>query len=90
MIYGKFYSHNLKKNMRQVRRDTAKKEYEKNVTIYLLASNMMFDSVWSNPCSINKERENWGENFDSICNSFRYYNCDAERGKRILFFVEEA
>ena len=89
MIYGKFYSHSLKKNMRQVRKDTAKREYEKFQTVYLLASNMMFDCVWSGLCPINKERENWGENFESICNSFSYYNCDGERGKRILFFVED-
>lgn len=26
--------------------------------------------------------------FDSLVNSFRYYNCDRQRGKRIIFFAK--
>lgn len=89
MVYGNFYSHDLKKQMRQVRRDTAKKCYEKFQTVYLLASNMRFDNkIWGGACPIHKDRESWGENFESIINSFEYYNCDSERGRYVRFFVE--
>jgi hypothetical protein len=90
MIYGKnsFWSQSLKKNVRQITKREARKLYENNVEIFLQSSNMRLDNFWQYPMPLKKENARWdGENFDTICNAFEYYNCDSERGKYIHFFV---
>lgn len=88
MKFGTFYSHDLKKQVKQVNKTQAKKLYDENVTIYFKASNLRFDNLWSYPCPIKKERRMLGETFEIVCADFRYYNCDSYRGKYIQFFVE--
>ena len=88
MINEKFYSHWLKSNVQQVSKKTAEKLFDKGMTIYLHPSNMRFDSlIWQMPYGVKKP-ENWCGNFEALCNDFRYYNCDSERGRYIHYFVE--
>lgn len=89
MIYGNksFWSDSLRKNVRQVRKDVAKKSFENFQTVYLMSSNMRLDNFWVHPCPINKNK-GWERDFENILNEFSYYNCDSERGKYIHFFVE--
>lgn len=86
MKHNTFYSHNLKCEVKQINVRTAKKLFENGKELYLIPSNMTFDSVWYHPMSVKKETAHT-ENFDHIINEFTYYNCDNERGKYIQYFV---
>ena len=86
MKQNTFYSHNLKCEVKQINVRTAKKLFENGKELYLIPSNMVFDSLWYHPMSVKKETAHT-ENFDHIINEFSYYNCDNERGKYIQYFV---
>lgn len=90
MRYKKpFYSSTLKKEVKQINIIKAKKLFEQGKTIYLKCSNMMFDSFWQGPCPIVKNGNPWfKDNFDTIVNDFKYYNCSYETGRYPNFFVE--
>lgn len=88
MKFGKFYSHSLKANVKQINKTLAKKLYNSGKSIYVLQCNMIFDNVWQSPYLINIKDDMWGaENFDGRINDYTYYNCDNERGKYPCFFV---
>ena len=70
-----------------VKKITAKKLYEKGVKVWLHPCNLTLNNVWQVPYHFQKSETNT-ECFDSLINSFRYYNCDSQRGKRIIFFAE--
>lgn len=80
---------NAKANVlcKQVNKITAKKLYEKGVKIWLHPCNLTLNNVWQVPYHFQKSETNT-ECFDRLVNSFRYYNCDSQRGKRIIFFAE--
>ena len=42
--------------------------------------------MWQGPCMINKRDSDIS--FENMVNYFTYYNCDNERGKYPIFFVE--
>lgn len=87
----KFYSSRLQCDVRQIRKDTARKLFTNYVTIYLLSSNMAFDNVWQEPYRLNRNSYDMAGRkytFESICNNYRYFNCDGERGKEIKFYVK--
>ena len=72
---------------KQINVKTAKKLYDKGVKIWLHPCNLTLNNVWQVPYHFQKSETNT-ECFDSLVNSFRYYNCDSQRGKRIIFFAE--
>ena len=74
--------------VKQVNKIAAKNAYEHGETVYLLSCNMRPNNMWQSPCPINKERAHYGEDFECVVNSYIYYNCDNERGKYPIFFVE--
>lgn len=84
-----FYDATLGKRMQQISIRKARKLFDKNVTIYLQSSNMRFNTHFQSADPVNKKNCSswWG--FEQICNNFRYYNCDNERGKYIHFYVDE-
>jgi hypothetical protein len=84
----KFYSTRYKCEIQQIRKDTARKLFNAGVSIFMMASNMIFDNVWSVPMQTDKSHLGWHQNFDSICNEFKYYNCDCERGYYPRFYVK--
>lgn len=69
----------------QISARKAKKLYNKGCTIWLHPNKMKVRNPWQEPFNFQKESD---ESFDNIVNSFRYYNCDAQRGKRVIFFVQ--
>lgn len=69
-------------NMRQ-----ARKLYNEGTAIYLLPSKAMPGSVWILPIRISLDSYDPGD-FDAEVNTFRYYNCTAETGRRVHFYVE--
>lgn len=88
MKFGKFYSHDLKAVVRQINKTTAKKLYDKGITIYMQSCNMRFDNVWQHPYDVSNDMQHTkGYTFEQICNNYTYYNCDNVRGKYPCFFV---
>lgn len=70
-------------NMRQ-----ARKLYNEGTAIYLLPSKIILGSVWFLPIRISLDSYDPGS-FDAEVNTFRYYNCTTETGKRVHFYVED-
>lgn len=76
------------KTVKQVNKSTAEKLFNQGETLFLLPCNMRVNNMWQSPCPMNKEQSSWGDTFKSMVNSFRYYNCDKERGLYPIFFAE--
>ena len=96
MVQESFYSTTLKSVVKRIDKRVAEKMFNQGETIYFCSSNMMFDSVWQSPCPTNKAEieesmtpKNPDKLFDFMCADYRYYNCDAERGRRIKFYIKE-
>jgi len=83
-----FYSNVLKCRVKSIQKRTARKLYEFGVQIYLHPCKMRFDNPWQPPLPYRLGEYDDNRSFDEICNAFRYYNCDSERGKYIHFFVK--
>lgn len=85
----KFYSSIMKCTVMQINKTAARKRFENGETIYFTPSKMFFDNPWQYPVNVQKN-DKWFKDysFDKICNQYEYYNCDAERGKYIHFFVK--
>lgn len=85
----KFYSNTLRCTVKQINKTSARKRFENGETIYFTPSKMLFDNPWQYPVNVQK-KDRWFKDysFDTICNYFENYNCDAERGKYIHFFVK--
>lgn len=84
-----FYSSKLGKNVQQISKRRARRLYEQNVEIFLMASNLRFDNGFSHPMPLQKCRRLERDSFDGIVNEFEWYNCDSERGKYTHFYVAE-
>lgn len=69
-------------NMRQ-----ARKLYNEGTAIYLLPSKIVLGSVWFLPIRISLDSYDPGS-FDAEVNTFRYYNCTAETGRSVHFYIE--
>ena len=85
----RFYSERLKKQVQQVNKTRARNLYEKGVKIWFQTCKMSFDNKWSGPYWLQKdEPDAEGETFDQICNSLVYYNCNAQMGRYLHYFIE--
>lgn len=71
--------------VQQISKPSAKKLYDKNETIYLQSSNYYPFGVWQNLMSVCKKNDVYTD-FKYLYDSFRWYNCDSERGKYIHFY----
>ena len=54
---------------------------------------MRLNNHWQHPYKISKEQTEGnaftvGSTFKQMVNDFTYYNCDNERGKYPIFFIE--
>lgn len=74
-----------KKQVKQVNKTLAKKLYDNGKEIFLNSCNMRLNNMWTSPMPLNNSNE---EKFESVVNSFEYYNCCNERGKYANFFTE--
>lgn len=68
---------------RQINVKSARKLYDLGVKIWLHPCNLTLNNVWQVPYHYQKSETNT-ECFDSLVNSFRYYNCDRQRGKELF------
>lgn len=86
MINEVFWSNDLKCQVKQISKRTARKLWDEGREIYFHSSNMRFDNMWQPPMPACKDVA--GHTFDQVCSSYETYNCDNERGKYIHFFVK--
>ena len=86
---GKTYS--------RINKASARKQYLQGRTVFLLPCNFRFGSPWFSAYPMNRNRdenfvidETGMENrFNSLVNSFEYYNCTCrETGEYAAFYVE--
>ena len=75
------------RNVKQCNVLTAEKAYNNGKIIWLHPCNLKLKNVWQEPYTFQKSETNQ-ENFTSLVNSFKYYNCDSQRGRRVIFFIE--
>lgn len=72
-------------NVKQINAVKAKKLFEMGEKIYVHPCNMLVNNGWQNPAYIKMMVKS--DSFDQIVNAFKYYNCNAVIGKRVLFFM---
>ena len=73
--------------MKRITMTQARKLYNKGTKIYLMPSKAVPGSIWILPTRISMIDHN-PKAFDSEVNAYRYYNCTAETGKRVHFYIE--
>lgn len=70
----------------QISANKAKKLYDNGCVVWLHSCKMRVRNPYQEPFNFQKTESN--ETFESIVNSFKYYNCDTQRGKRVIFFAK--
>ena len=73
--------------MKRVTMTQARKLYNKGNKVYLMPSKAVPGSIWILPTRISMSDHD-PRTFDSEVNAYRYYNCTAETGKRVHFYIE--
>lgn len=73
--------------MKRITMTQARKFYNNGTQIYLMPSKAVPGSIWILPTRISMHDDN-PKAFDSEVNAYRYYNCTAETGKRVHFYIE--
>ena len=71
--------------MKRIFMTTARHLFNKEIEIYMLASKAVIGSIWILPIGIHRDETS----FDAHVNAYRYYNCSAETGKRVHFYINE-
>ena len=74
------------KRMVRVNKKVARNLYNAGETVWLIPDMMRLDNAWQSPCPISRKTS---DDFDTIINEFKYYNCDNERGKGVKYFVDK-
>jgi hypothetical protein len=70
----------------RINKTSARKAYNDNREVLLIGCNLMPFGPWTSPCAIHKEAENPTE-FNSMVNSFEYYNTCSERGYYASYYI---
>ena len=73
--------------MKRISMAQARKLYSEGIDIYLLPSKAEPGSIWILPIKISKDGQTHSD-FDTKANAYRYYNCTAETGKYIHFYIK--
>lgn len=80
------------KNAFQVSIKKAERYFNEGRQLWLHPCNLRLNNAWQNPMPLSKDIQDnphYNEaSLRSIVNEFSYYNCDNERGNRVLIFVE--
>ena len=71
--------------VKQISKPAARKLFNAGIDIYLQTSNFYPFGFWQNLMVAGNGENN---TFDYLCNSFRWYNCDSERGRYIHFYTK--
>lgn len=79
------------KKVKQVTIKVAEKAFNEGKQLWLHPCNMRINNPWQSPMPINKEKTFVGcKSFTSVVEVYKNYNCDNERGKYPILFVEVA
>lgn len=78
---GTYYGETI--TIEQIQKRTAKKLFDSGETVYMQTSNFHPLGVWSQCIEIDNKS---GETFESVVNSFEYYNCSNEAGLYTTFY----
>lgn len=89
------FTHNGKEYNR-ISKKSARKQFLQGRTVFLLPCKFRFGSPWLSAFPISGEAQKvyaiddigLANRFDSLVNSFEYYNCNPETGKYSAFYVE--
>lgn len=73
--------------MKRISMAQARKLYSEGTDIYLLPSKAVPGSIWILPIKISRDIQIQND-FDTKINAYRYYNCTAETGKYIHFYIK--
>ena len=73
-----------KVHVKQVTKNVAEKAFNDGATVWMHPCNLRLDA-YQEPAPVNNKN---GESFENVLNHFIYYNCDKERGKYVIFFIE--
>ena len=75
------------RKFRQCNVTTAEKAFNEGKAICMLQCNLLPYNVWERPMLIERERTHT-DNFQFLVSEFMYYNCDTERGRYPVYFIE--
>lgn len=79
------------KKVKQVTIKVAEKAFNEGKQLWLHPCNMRINNPWQSPMPINEDKTFVGcKSFTSVVEVYKNYNCDNERGKYPIFFVEVA
>ena len=70
--------------MKRISMATARRLFNNGVEIYMLPSKVTVGNIWILPANPHKG----DSSFEAHVNEYRYYNCSAETGKRVHFYIE--
>jgi hypothetical protein len=70
----------------KINKAQARELYNSGYTIFLHPCRMRLNNHWQSPLEARLNEENT-QRFDTLVNSFEYYNCDNERGKYPNYFA---
>lgn len=78
MLYGEQIT------IQQVQKRTARKLFNAGEKIYLQTSNMAPFNIWADCMEVQKDED--VQNFDTLVNSYEYYNCSNQTGRYTHFY----
>ena len=73
--------------MERVSKSKAKRMFILGQSVYMLPSNVVLNNMWISPVEMQADVRSI-ESFEKCCNNFSYYNCSAELGKNIHFYIQ--
>lgn len=69
----------------RVRKNVARKLFDAGKNVYAMPCRLRVDNAWIPPLMVYSG--DMDETFDQICNAIEYYNCNAETGRYLHFYV---
>ena len=85
-----FFSSRANSEVKQINKNKAFCLLTEGANIWVNASKMLFDNMWQPAIGISSDEVpcRTYEAFNKWINAFEYYNCDNERGRYPVFFME--
>ena len=74
-------------NLKKITKSQAQKLFNHGLNIYLNPSKMRTEHAFGSAFMVDKYAD--GDNFDKIVNSYSYYNCNEETGKRVSYYCSD-
>lgn len=76
--------------LKQIQKRTAKKLYEQGKNVFFIPCKLSpYNKVWNLGIWQNKNLNGQYKDFETLYNSYCYYNCTNETGTYIHFYIEQ-